>query len=364
MSLWRWSKTSGNNDGADPSINWREGQAPSSINNSSRSMMAALAKARDDHGGMIDTAGTSSAYTVATNQVIDVLTDGFRVSARLHATCNGSPTLSVDGTTAKSITIAPGVPPSAGMLLLGTVQDFTYDETDGEWRVAGIFVPDGIFKTGDTKNKVLNVTDPGWVLGAGRTIGNASSGGTERAHADTQALFVAWHKATVSQNTLFPIQDSSGSPSTRATAGTADENAFADFNANRRLPLPNLKGRAFAGLDNMDGSSANIVADAAADILGGTVGAEKHQLVVAELPNTAGSINVNLPAQTIGTNQTDVLRSTGTSGQQGGGATSGNPVGALTVTIPQQTLVGSILGSNTPHNNMQPTFFGYVFIKL
>lgn len=43
MSLWQWSTTAANNATADPSINWAEGQAPSTVNDSARAMMAALA---------------------------------------------------------------------------------------------------------------------------------------------------------------------------------------------------------------------------------------------------------------------------------------------------------------------------------
>lgn len=43
MSLGQWSTTAANNATADPAINWQEGQAPSTVNDSARAMMAALA---------------------------------------------------------------------------------------------------------------------------------------------------------------------------------------------------------------------------------------------------------------------------------------------------------------------------------
>jgi hypothetical protein len=43
MSLWQWSTTAANNASADPSINWAEGQSPSTVNDSARAMMAAIA---------------------------------------------------------------------------------------------------------------------------------------------------------------------------------------------------------------------------------------------------------------------------------------------------------------------------------
>lgn len=43
MALWQWSTTAANNATADSSINWQEGQAPSTVNDSARAMMAAIA---------------------------------------------------------------------------------------------------------------------------------------------------------------------------------------------------------------------------------------------------------------------------------------------------------------------------------
>lgn len=42
MALKDWSTTAGDNDDADASINWQENQAPSTVNNSARAMMAAI----------------------------------------------------------------------------------------------------------------------------------------------------------------------------------------------------------------------------------------------------------------------------------------------------------------------------------
>ena len=43
MTLYRWSQTAASNATADASINWQEGQAPSSVNDSARAMMASAA---------------------------------------------------------------------------------------------------------------------------------------------------------------------------------------------------------------------------------------------------------------------------------------------------------------------------------
>jgi hypothetical protein len=73
----------------------------------------------------------------------------------------------------------------------------------------------------------------GWLAANGSTIGSASSGATN-ASADYSALFaVLWDNWT---NTTLPILDSAGAASTRGAS------ASADFSANKRLPLPNLRG--------------------------------------------------------------------------------------------------------------------------
>jgi chorismate mutase/prephenate dehydratase len=43
MTVYNWSTTAASNDTADSTINWREAQAPSTVNDSARAMMAAIA---------------------------------------------------------------------------------------------------------------------------------------------------------------------------------------------------------------------------------------------------------------------------------------------------------------------------------
>jgi hypothetical protein len=117
MSFWKWSRTAGTNATADGSINWAEGQAPSSVNDSARAMMAAAAKFRDDIAGAIVTGGTSSAYTVSSYQVFDTLAhlDGGMIAFSPHTTSAATPpngvTLNVDGLGAKPLRLSPTARP-------------------------------------------------------------------------------------------------------------------------------------------------------------------------------------------------------------------------------------------------------------
>ena len=52
--------------------------------------------------------------------------------------------------------------------------------------------------------------------------------------------------------------------------------------------LPDLRGRMPMGLDNMGGISADRVANAEADSIGGNAGEEMHQLSIDELPSRIG----------------------------------------------------------------------------
>lgn len=77
---------------------------------------------------------------------------------------------------------------------------------------------------------------PGWLRIDGKTIGNAASGATSRANADTAALFAElWAFPAASA----PIFDSTGAASTRGAS------AAADFAAGKRLSLFTPDGGAF-----------------------------------------------------------------------------------------------------------------------
>ena len=134
-----WSKTDASNDIADSSINWAEGQAPSTVNNSARGMMGRIAEYRDDTAGSLLTAGTSSAYTLTTNQVFDSLAhmNGARLTVRFHTSSAANPpTLNVDGLGAKNINLSATFPASTGFFSAGTIWDLTYDNSIPAWIVA------------------------------------------------------------------------------------------------------------------------------------------------------------------------------------------------------------------------------------
>jgi len=108
--------------------------------------------------------------------------------------------------------------------------------------------------------------------------------------------------------------------------------------------LPDLRGRVFAGLDNMGGSSANVVTDTSADSLGGAMGEETHTLAVGEIPSHTHSLE-GYPHSAHGS--------------------AAKSINALSDPDGSQYTVGSTAaaGGGGAHNNMQPTFFGNWIIK-
>src|SRR5262249_50489678 len=141
MSFWKWWRTAAGNATADGSINWAEGQAPSTVNDSARAMMAAAAKFRDDIAGAVATGGSLVAYTLTSYQSFDTLAhmDGAMIAFTPHATNGGACTLNVDALGAKPLRAAPSQDLAVGVLVAGTPYAATYYNVSGEWILRGAF---------------------------------------------------------------------------------------------------------------------------------------------------------------------------------------------------------------------------------
>ena len=131
-----WSETPATNATADSAINWQEGQAPSTVNNSARGMMAATAAWRDDNSGSLLTSGSSTAFTLVTNQVEGALTAGYTVTAQFHAVAESSATLNVDSLGPKPITLYSTTQLAGQEIQAGSVQHLTYTTSGtGQWQL-------------------------------------------------------------------------------------------------------------------------------------------------------------------------------------------------------------------------------------
>lgn len=175
-----WSATAANNDTADSSINWAEGQAPSSINDSARVVMAVLAKWRDDNNGSLTTGGTSTAYTLTTNTVFTslALMDNQTLAFTTNATSGATPTLNVDGLGAKVIRNATGVALPTGALLSGSVYKATYDNGAGEWLLhnqPGV-LPTNVVSTATIVDEAVTYAKIQNVSATSRLLGRSTAG--------------------------------------------------------------------------------------------------------------------------------------------------------------------------------------------
>lgn len=136
-----------------------------------------------------------------------------------------------------------------------------------------------------------------WLFANGKTIGGVSSSATALASAEAQTLFVLIWNSTADAE--FPVEDSSGTPVGRGGS------ASADFVANRRIPLPDMRGRVGAGRDSMGNSAASRLTTATGgfgsgkNTLGASGGSETHahdssdmvaQIVFTEAGTSAGAM--------------------------------------------------------------------------
>lgn len=97
--------------------------------------------------------------------------------------------------------------------------------------------------TGMIHAELINGTKTSYVRLNGRTMGNAASGGTERANADTSALFTyLWNNL---DNTAAPVSGGRGG------------SAAADFAANKTITLPDFRGALPIGLDDMGAAAGS-----------------------------------------------------------------------------------------------------------
>jgi microcystin-dependent protein len=222
--------------------------------------------------------------------------------------------------------------------------------------------PTTVLATGDVKSKYGTGTLTGWVRANGRTLGSATSGATEHANADAQALFeYLW---TADAN----LTVSSGRGAT----------ANADWLANKTITLPDARGRTLAALDDMGNSAAGRLTathfGTSAIVLGATGGGESHTLTTAQMPahdhgGAAASDGAHTHTVTASGNSRHGANGTNTGtnwfGSDGDTTTGGTGTGVVTsASNGAHTHTISSQGSSAAHNNVQPTILVTVYIKL
>lgn len=262
-------------------------------------------------GGGAD--AVTASYTPANPALADGLILGFRATA---ANATTAPSFNADGLGAKTIVKQGGAPLAPGDIpgALGECM-IRYNAANARWELLNPAASS--FTTGDVKPTLKTVADIGWVMMNDGTLGDASSGATTRANADTQALFaLLWTNVS---NANCPV------------AGGRGASAAADFAAHKTIALPKLLGRALASAGTGSGLTARNLGDA--------VGEEAHTLTLSEIPPHS---------------HTYTQLSSGASGSIFWGP---GPLDTAAVNT-------STVGAGTAHNSMQPTIFLNVMIKL
>lgn len=84
-------------------VNFAEGQAPSTVNDSARALMADLAKFRDDIAASKTTTGSAGGYALTSSSTITTLADGQIISFIANHGNTGAATLNVDGAGVKAL---------------------------------------------------------------------------------------------------------------------------------------------------------------------------------------------------------------------------------------------------------------------
>lgn len=312
-----------------------EGMPPSAVNDGVRALMARAAEYRDDIAGALTTSGTSTAYTLATNQVFDSLAHmaNAMVAFVPHTTNGATVTLSVDGLTAKPLRSAPNVELQTGALIQGTPYVAFYNSSDGAFYL----------------HSASNYNSYSIPLGGGLPYFGTSAPNSAFAFPYGQAI------SRTTYATLFSLIST--------TYGTGDGSTT--FN------IPDLRGRVIAGLDNMGGSSAARLSTAmTSTTLGNTGGVQQVTLGTSNLPayTPGGSVAVTDGAITLTVGSSPALGFATITGSYAAGGSAG-PTSLSNIAATQSGTTAAFTGTaqggtSTPFTTIQPTMVTNFILRI
>jgi microcystin-dependent protein len=227
-----------------------------------------------------------------------------------------------------------------------------------------------IFQTGDIKKRYGVGIHAGWVRANARTIGNSASGATELAD-------------SLLANALF--QYLWNTDPNLVVIGGRGSTSLADWDAGKQMTLPDGRGTAFAGMDDMGNTAANRLTasyfGANATVLGARGGAQSNTLTGFQLGSHAHGATIFDPGHTHNllrdaspVSAVSFVDDGGTGLPTTGGTGRTNSTNHSLSIIEGYTGVriwdGTTLdqtagaGGNQPHANVQPTMVVTFYLKL
>lgn len=231
--------------------------------------------------------------------------------------------------------------------------------------------PTTVFQTGDVMWLDVQGSRAGWVRDNGRTIGSATSGATERANADCEALFNwLWNHY---DNTFCPVSTGRGASS------------IADWAANKTIQLRNKQNCVQGGLDDMGaaaaGGYANVpIVSGGVTTASSVIGESLHQLTGDELAQHDHTVFLHDPQHAHVDNANPFRTQSNAIGSGGPPTSYTNNLGSQLTWSTATASTGVTLwsdgdnagtqnkvgktGNNTAHNNVQKTVLGTFYRKL
>lgn len=203
------------------------------------------------------------------------------------------------------------------------------------------------------------ITTPptGWLFLNGLTIGDASSGATARANADTETLFLLIYGAFANAEA--------------AVSGGRGASAAADYAAHKTIALPDLTGRTIAGKESAETRITTAVSGFSGATMGATGGSQSHTLASSEMPSHThvqdshghpGSIAD--PHTHVQTQGAGASIATAGAGAVGGATANTSTANTNTLTIAGAVATNQNTGGGGAHRNVQPSIILNWIIKL
>lgn len=193
------------------------------------------------------------------------------------------------------------------------------------YKVSSYFYQRAVFRTGDTVDSWDGSARLGWLtLIDGNTIGNAGSGATYQQGSIPGGF------------PIFPLYQVWWNISAIVVVGGRGVSASADFSANKVIIMPPTGQRVAANANN----SLTLPNNAAGTVFGEV----NHTLTIPEMPSHTHNVTLSASSTSL------ILVNAGSQ-----------------VSVPQAvptTYTSTFTGGGSPHNNIQPSYWLYRFVKL